>query len=147
MQKKFFEVAAKCGHVGRDKYYEGHFFIKRSNASEAADAVRKLGRVKHDHPDAIRWVREVTEEEYEAGRERHFDEAYFNCNSKHEQQAHYAEIAQNIRPETRESRFAVRKTHEAIKPIYDGKKRIRRPESYRRLNAWREDIDDFEDII
>ena len=24
---KYYEVVAKCGHVGRNKYYEGHFFI------------------------------------------------------------------------------------------------------------------------
>lgn len=147
MQKKYFEVAAKCGHVGRDKYYEGHFFVKRNTASEAADVIRQVGRVKHDHPDAILWVREVTKEEYEIGREKHFGEAYFNCNSKREQQEHYAEIAQHIRPETHESKFAVRKTHETIKPVYDGKKKIRRPDSYRRFNA-RVDLDDFaEDIV
>lgn len=25
---KYFEVVAKCGHVGRDYYYEGHFFVQ-----------------------------------------------------------------------------------------------------------------------
>lgn len=50
---KYFEVVAKCGHVGRDYYYEGHFFVQAQNAKIAACKVKSQPRVKRDHEDAI----------------------------------------------------------------------------------------------
>jgi len=37
---KFFEVKAKCGHVGRNKYFEGSFYEIAENAADAARIVR-----------------------------------------------------------------------------------------------------------
>lgn len=65
--KKYFEVAAKCGHVGRGYYYEGHFFVAARSASNAAQAIKSAPRVKHDHEDSILWTKEISHDEYVCG--------------------------------------------------------------------------------
>ena len=37
---KYFEVVAKCGHVGRMYYYEGHFFVSGDSKKIAAGKVK-----------------------------------------------------------------------------------------------------------
>ena len=85
--KRYFEVLAKCGHVGKDKYYEGTFYIAAENAKEAAKITRQKGRVKHDHKDAIISVQEITYRQYKQGCSAHNNEAFFNCKNIQEQNA------------------------------------------------------------
>lgn len=98
--KKFFEVVAKCGHVGKQFYYEGHFFVESNNASCAAKRVRNMPRVKHDHEDAILSVREVPYNIYIIGVHEMETNAYFNCTNSSEQRFHWDEIEPFIMPET-----------------------------------------------
>lgn len=97
---KFFEVAAKCGHVGRDKYYEGHFFVKAQNEETASFKVKNRPRVKRDHEDAILWVKEVDELAYIAGCNAMRNNPYFHCGSKWQQKLIYELIKDGIKPET-----------------------------------------------
>ena len=99
--KRYYEVVAKCGHVGKRYYYRGVFYVNAENGEEAARAVRYFPRVKHDHPDAILKVTRVTEDEYLAGKERVADEVYFRCESMQEQGRYWDEISANIYPEAR----------------------------------------------
>jgi hypothetical protein len=62
--KKFFLVCCKCGHVGRGKFIPLIFPIYAHNAKDAAAVARHLGSVKHNHRDAILWVREVSKKVY-----------------------------------------------------------------------------------
>ena len=98
---KYYEVAAKCGHVGKHYYYRGVFYVKAEDGEEAAKIVRYTPRVKHDHPDAILEVTKVTEEEYIAGKKRVADEVYFRCKSVQEQGMYWEEIKAHIFPESR----------------------------------------------
>lgn len=99
--RKYYEVVAKCGHVGRRFYYRGVFYVRAENGSEAASVVRQFPRVKHDHPDAILQVSKVTEEEYLEGKARVANEVYFTCRNIQEQNVCWAEICCNIFPEKR----------------------------------------------
>ena len=63
-QNKHYIVKAKCGHVGRNHYILCDFAVCASSRKEAASIARYIPRVKHDHKDAIREVREVSYEEY-----------------------------------------------------------------------------------
>ena len=58
----YFKVVAKCGHVKRDKYYEGTFYVYARDAKGAAAFVRQFPRVKHNHKDAIISVDKITEQ-------------------------------------------------------------------------------------
>ena len=77
----FFEVQAKCGHVGMNKYVLKNFYIKTDSAKKAAYIIRNVPRVKHDHKDAIRNVREITYEEYVEGSKRMEADDYFRIHN------------------------------------------------------------------
>lgn len=93
---KFYEVVAKCGHVGKRNYYRGVFYERAETGKIAAMIVRGRGRVKHNHKDAILSVREITREQYLTGREQVAGEAYFQCKNIQEQAMHWDEISGNI---------------------------------------------------
>jgi len=99
--KKYFEVVAKCGHVGRGHYYKGAFYEVAESGKAAAAAVRLRPRVKHDHPDAILCVTEITYEDYKAGLEQKKSEPYFFCTCVQEQRAVWEQIAPNVYREPR----------------------------------------------
>lgn len=81
----FFEVSAKCGHVGRTKYIVKQFYINTISAKEAARLTRLQPRVKHHKKDAILSVTEINHEEYVAGRIKNSHDAYFNVHNSSEQ--------------------------------------------------------------
>lgn len=61
---RFFQVTAKCGHVGRRNYVPINFPVYARSASEAAQYAKGLPRVKKHLKDAIIAVIEISEEEY-----------------------------------------------------------------------------------
>ena len=97
---KYFEVVAKCGHVGRGYYYEGHFYIRAVDAKIAATMVKRKPRVKKNHEDAILRVREVDKHTYLQGLEEMKLNPYFHCRSKWEQNCFLDLIQDGIKPET-----------------------------------------------
>ena len=54
---RYYEVTAKCGHVGKGFYIPITFPVRAKSAAEAASVTRAFPRVKHDHKDAILIVR------------------------------------------------------------------------------------------
>lgn len=130
--EQYYEVTAKCGHVGRDKYYEGHFFIKASNGKEAAKIIRFTPRVKHNHSDAILSVNRITEEEYISGLEAKKQEAYFNCKSRHQQQELWDEIIINVRPETEKRKSLL---YSKTKNKNVNRNGIRNPYKFKKFNS------------
>lgn len=97
---KYFEVVAKCGHVGRNYYYEGHFFVVSASAGKAAKYVKTFPRVKKNHEDAILSIREITHREYKVGYEHFCSEAYFMCKNKQQQKMMWENICPMVREET-----------------------------------------------
>ncbi|MGN1372736.1 MAG: hypothetical protein ACI4VK_01660 [Candidatus Coproplasma sp.] len=55
----YFEVQAKCGHVGRHNYVIKNFYVKAESGKEAARKIRLAPRVKHDRKDAIIRVKQI----------------------------------------------------------------------------------------
>lgn len=102
---KYYKVVAKCGHVGRRKYYEGTFYVFAENGKIAASKTRSFGRVKHHHKDAILSVTEITGQEYEAGRNEYKNERYFSCGNIQEQRKFYDEISEKIKEEMSHENF------------------------------------------
>ena len=83
--KKYYEVIAKCGHVGRKNYIPVKFAVVAESGKEAAKKVRQFPRVKHNHKDAILDVRCITLEEFLEIKERNNNDSYLKCHSKQEQ--------------------------------------------------------------
>ena len=81
----FFEVQAKCGHVGRNNYIVKNFYIRTDSAKRAAKIIRLAPRVKHHQKDAIVKVREIEREEYVQGVIRMQEDPYFNVNNSSDQ--------------------------------------------------------------
>ena len=100
----FFEVTAKCGHVGKEQYYEGRFYVQTESGSAAAALVRKNPRVKHDHKDAILGVQKIGYAEFKLGQAAYRANPYFRCHCVQDQRLYFEEIAENIVPEARHIR-------------------------------------------
>ncbi len=145
---RFYEVVAKCGHVGRQNYYEGHIFVRAVDKKHAARIVKRFPRVKKDHEDAILNIYEVDEPEYLKGVEEMNNNPYFNCVSKHEQNAATEFIQDGIRPETdmqlayREKRCGKYYKDKSSKDKPNKRKGIRNPYKYAKYNA-KYDYDDL----
>ncbi|MCD8205344.1 MAG: hypothetical protein LUD29_01845 [Clostridia bacterium] len=97
---KYFVVVAKCGHVGRNRYFRGEFYITAADGKEAARIARGKPRVKHDHDDAILSVEEITLEDFVVGEAVRDMCPYWTCSSRWEQEKIMPEIEKFIFPET-----------------------------------------------
>lgn len=84
-QIKYYNVTAKCGHVGRENYIPISFAVKAQSAKEASKRVRNFPRVKHDHKDAILSCIEINEDEFNSLLELNNNDSYLTCKSKREQ--------------------------------------------------------------
>lgn len=83
--KNYYEVIAKCGHVGRKHYVPIKFAVIAEDGKEAAKKVRQFSRVKHNHKDAILNVKKITYKRYLEIIEVNHNDEYLKCHSKHEQ--------------------------------------------------------------
>lgn len=99
---KYYDVEAKCGHVGRNNYIIKHFFVSAENGKEAAYKTRLLPRVKHHHKDAIRSVTEIDYNEFVKGLDRNNLDPYFLVNNISEQRASCAFESNEIKKEEKE---------------------------------------------
>ena len=79
--KLFFEVCVKCGPVGKGKYVDKIIAVAANDAKHAAKIARAIPRVKHDHKDAIRYVKEITKEEFYVLKEIQNNDPFFTCKS------------------------------------------------------------------
>lgn len=82
---RYYEVIAKCGHVGKGKCVLITFACAAENGKEAAAKARTYARVKHHHKDAIRNVREILFEEYIKLRAENDAAPYLHCKNRQEQ--------------------------------------------------------------
>lgn len=127
---RYYEVTAKCGHVGKGFYIPIGFAVRAETASEAATVTRTMPRVKHDHKDAILSVREVDVFEYDDLKQVNRYDPYLQCRSRREQMMEYDAIYNRLVEERRNSVWCEKELSE--KAVYDGKKRIRNVRQYAR---------------
>lgn len=83
--KKYYEVVAKCGHVGKKYYVLIKFAVIAEDGREAAKMVRRFPRVKHNHKDAILSVSKIDYERYLEVVEMNQNDLYLKCHSRREQ--------------------------------------------------------------
>lgn len=127
---RYYEVTAKCGHVGKGYYIPITFSVRAQTAAEAAFVTRAFPRVKHDHKDAILFVREVDFYDYDELWQVNNYDPYLRCRSKREQMREYDAIYNRIVEETRCESNWERELPE--KAVFAGKKRIRNVRQYAR---------------
>ena len=77
--KKYFEVQAMCGHVGKGKYIPISFPVIAINGKEAAEKVRSYPRVKHHYKKAILNVWEISFDSYLKLKDANNLDAYLHC--------------------------------------------------------------------
>ena len=82
---KYYEVVAKCGHVGRNNCVFIHFACAAYDEKDAAYKVRFFPRVKHDQKDAIKSVREISFEEFMILKSQNDADPYLHCKNLQEQ--------------------------------------------------------------
>ena len=83
--KKYYEVIAKCGHVGKKHYVPVKFAVIAEDGKEAAKMVRDFPRVKHNHKDAILNVNKIDYERFQEIVEMNRNDPYLKCHSRKEQ--------------------------------------------------------------
>ena len=83
--KNYYEVIAKCGHVGKKHYVPVKFAVIAENGKEAAKMVRGFSRVKHNHKDAILKLSKISYERFEELTEINRNDPYLKCHSRQEQ--------------------------------------------------------------
>ena len=124
----FYEVEAKCGHVGKSRYILKSFPVEAHSAAEAASKVRFSPRVKHHHPDAIRQVQVIDAPRYWELVAVHKADPYFACHSIQEQRRLCPNL--DLLPEAQASLDTVSKRDACRRNVYVGKKKIRNPKKY-----------------
>lgn len=126
---KYYEVKAKCGHVGRKYYLLKTFAVKANNGKDAAKIVRDFPRVKHHHKDAIRELREIDKERYYEILNNNHKDPYFFCHNVQDQKRY---VENRIYQE--ESFIDAHEEKENLKRVFNGKELIRKPKHYIRNN-------------
>ena len=129
--QRYFEVETKCGHVGRINCVWIKFAVIASDAKEAAKKAREIGRVKHDHLDAIRYVKEIDFNSFMILRAENDADPYLHCKSRRDQnqitgfenriEPDEYNIKRKDKKQTRNSGFKVKKNERAV---YEAKKAI-----------------------
>ena len=83
--KNYYEVIAKCGHVGKKHYVPVKFAVIAEDGKEAAKMVRDFPRVKHNHKDAILNVSKIDYERFQEIVEMNRNDPYLKCHAWQEQ--------------------------------------------------------------
>ncbi len=107
---RYYLVTAKCGHVGKGKYFEVDFPIKAETKSEAAQYCLTKPKVKKHLDNAISYVVEITYDEYIEKTIEHKNDSFVKAHTKKEI-AEYFDIANELplNRETKKSSFESRK--------------------------------------
>lgn len=104
---KYYKVIAKCGHVGKSRYYAGAFYEAADDGKEAARIVRTRPRVKHDHKDAILELAEISRADYDRGMLETRANPYFHATNAYEQYLHWDAISEYVFPERDDSTLRI----------------------------------------
>lgn len=123
---KLYEVCVKCGHVGKGKYIDKIVPIIALNAKSAALLARNMPRVKHDHKDAIRYVKEIDQARYEEIVETNSHDMFFQFENVQQSREYLLLFDQEIKEEY----IFEEEKEESNKVFFVGKKKIKDPKKY-----------------
>ena len=102
---RYFKVTAKCGHVGKNRYFPAAFYITAENGREAAKVARVMPRVKHDHKDTILSVSEIDVDSYILGKESSMSNPYWLCKNIQEQRIQCRNLEENLVAEVEKTHY------------------------------------------
>ena len=129
--KKFFEVQAMCGHVGKGCYIPIRFAVVAESGKDAAARVRNYARVKHHHKKAILQVQEISLDEYLLLKSENEADPYLHCKNIQEQRGN-EEINLRICP-LPETDFWKTRKNKSLSVEYRQKKNRQRVISQQRI--------------
>ena len=122
---RFYEVIAKCGHVGRKNYALKSFAVKAENGRDAAKMTRDFPRVKHHHKDAIQNVIEIDEDRFYELVTKNGLDPYFHCTCVQEQKMYHDYDIY------KEEKYLEEEAEEYLgKTVFIGKTLVRKPKRY-----------------
>ena len=131
-ENNYYEVIAKCGHVGKRYYVPIKFQVCASSGKEAAKVVRQFPRVKHNHKDAILSVKKIDYKTYLEIESLNSQDLYLQCRSRSEQKklvdlsdrlvedAHSKRISYGKESRTEKIKHKIRKYEIIEKYLYEG---------------------------
>ena len=120
---KYYEIKAKCGHVGKNNYYVGTLYLYGENGRVDAAYARRHPRVKHDHKDAILCVKEISHDEYLKGKAETRKSVYWTSTCIQQQRMNCPELAnQIIQEESQKKQYrknhSLRKNYNSFDPMF-----------------------------
>ena len=75
----YYQVTAKCGHVGKGNYVPINFAVKAYSASEASQRAKQFPRVKKQLRDSIIACVQITKKEYKKLLKINREDPYLKC--------------------------------------------------------------------
>lgn len=113
---KYYEVVAKCGHVGNGKYIDVSFPVKAETASDAAQLILKHSKVKKHLKNAITNVFEIDYERFVELVDNNSNDKYLRSHFKKEVDlSSYEILSIDYKTEKRKVEFEDRKEMIAYK--------------------------------
>lgn len=82
---KYFEVNAKCGHVGKGKCIWILFAVSADSKKQAAQKAREYKRVKHHNKQVIGYVNEISFSQFMELRTKNDSDPYLHCKNIQQQ--------------------------------------------------------------
>ena len=127
---KYYEIKAKCGHVGKNNYYVGTLYLYGENGRDAAASARRHSRVKHDHKDAILSVKEISYDAYLKGKADSKKSVYWTSTCIQQQRMNCPELVNQVLQEENKKNLyrknhSLRKNYNAFDPMYSVYSRYR----------------------
>ena len=127
LEKRYYSVKCKCGHVGANRFYIPiEFGVIAASKKEAAEKGRWIPRCKHHQKDCILEVRELTRKEFLDLNERNRHDPYLSCHSIQEQRKF--DLSNRLVPEP--AYEEVYKRNKESSTYMHGKRIIRHPKRY-----------------
>lgn len=123
-QTKFYQVSAKCGHVGKGKYIEVDFAVKASSSKEAASIVKVYPRVKKHLKDVISNVSQIDLYDYIELLNENNKDPYLKCTSIQQQnciedlEKRIVEVDYNLKNRKKDKKHYLKKVRQ-IANYYD----------------------------
>lgn len=106
--RNYYEVKAKCGHVGRNNYIIKTFAIIAESGKEAAVTCKWTPRVKHHDKKAIVEVKKINYEEYKQLKNKNDNDFYLKCKNI-QQQRYNCDLSNDILRESNSSEVFCKK--------------------------------------
>ena len=130
MNKNYYKVKCKCGHVGRGYYIPIDFPVIANNAKEAVQIARFIPRCKHHHKNCILEVTKISYEEFIAINKTNNEDPYLLCKSIQQQR----ELDLSDRIISEHFIDKIKDEGDSKQNVYDHKIKIRKPKKFIRFN-------------